>query len=678
MPGGIRTFALRVMSGTKVHRRIAATGGFRWRLPTVWRISSAAVCNPIACALATLALSAAIVDPVSVRAEPIAVETLFKKPQYGGVVLSPSGRYLAVLVQVEDRQAVAVMDLETKTLKVVPTAEGDAVDFVWQNDQRMIVTVGDLHRATGEPPTASAIVAVDRDGSYPRRLFGRLVRVLPATDDILVEGYGRTRYSLDLFRVNTRSGHREMLSFESPGDVAHWLVDFDGVARAAVTNDATHDKSAWYVRKKADAPWQKVEESALNGLTSYPMEFNPDGKILYVNSRRNGDRSAVYEYEIESGTWTGPVVQHPERDIVGGFVINPTDRKLLGLVYADDLPGAVWFDKEWATVQASVDAALPGTVNFLQHRGDRWIVTAVSDRDPGDVYVLERSSMKMVKLFSYEPWIDPTAMATTRWVSYSSRDGLRIPALLTVPKGNRDKPVPLIVDIHGGPYVNASGGLYSANVQFFASRGYAVLQPQYRGTTGFGSKFAKAGFRKWGDEMQDDLEDGVKWSVAQGIADPDRVCFFGVSYGGYAAIWQTIRNPKLIKCAVALAGVTSIDYMFDNAQTDMSYLAEKSSEMVKEIGDPTTERARFKRVSPLEHAQDVGVPLLLAYGLSDVRVPIVHGNDFKSALDKNGKSYEWVTYAKEGHGLNRDENVFDFYNRVDHFLAKYLALSSAR
>ena len=281
--------------------------------------------------------------------------------------------------------------------------------------------------------------------------------------------------------------------------------------------------------------------------------------------------------------------------------------------------------------------------------------------------------MTMSSCFRYEPWIDPSAMAATRWVRYPSRDGLTIPALLTVPKGSAARPVPLIVDIHGGPYVEASTGMYNPEVQFFASRGYVVLQPQFRGTRGFGWKFVAAGFRRWGDEMQDDLEDGVKWAVAQGIADPDRVCFYGASYGGYAAIWETIRNPKLIKCAVSLVGVTSIDYMFDNAQTDMSYLAQRSSEMAVEIGDPATERARFKRVSPLEHAQDVGVPLLLAYGLADVRVPIVHGTDFKSALDKYGKPYEWVTYEKEAHGLNSDANVFDYYIRVDRFLAKYLA-----
>ena len=172
--------------------------------------------------------------------------------------------------------------------------------------------------------------------------------------------------------------------------------------------------------------------------------------------------------------------------------------------------------------------------------------------------------------------------------------------------------------------------------------------------------------------MQDDLEDGVKWAAAQGIADSSRVCFYGGSYGGYAAIWGAIKNVGLIKCAIAAEAVTSIDYLFDNAQTDLARVTDRTSLFTQRIGDPKTERARFKRISPIDTADKVGVPILLAYGGSDLRVPIAHGNDFRAALDKFHKDYEWIAYAGEGHGLNRDEDVFDFYRRVDRFLAKYL------
>jgi dipeptidyl aminopeptidase/acylaminoacyl peptidase len=451
-------------------------------------------------------------------------------------------------------------------------------------------------------------------------------------------------------------------------------VDFDGAPRAAVSDDLDHDKSAIYVRDGAVAGWQKIDEAGLGRLRSIPLAFSPDGKILYIESRRgsSGDLGALYEYDISSHRWNGPIAKHPERDFRPVFVLDIRERKLFGLHYTDDRLGVVWFDDDWARMQKSIDAALPDTINLLQRRADRWIVTAYSDRNPGDVYLLDGKLMKMEKLFSYQPWINPSETAPTRWVRYKARDGLTIPALLTVPLGGEGKKVPLIVHIHGGPNVPANRWEYNPEVQFLASRGYAVLQPQFRGTNGFGWKFEAAGFRKWGDEMQDDLEDGVNWAVAQGIADPDRVCFFGASYGGYAALWGAIKNAKLIKCAVDYVGVSSIDYMFDNAETDMSQLAEKSTLMAEHIGDPNTERARFKRVNPLDNADMVGVPILLAYGALDVRVPLVHGTAFRAALDKYNKPYEWVVYAEEGHGFNRDENLFDFWHRVERFLAKYL------
>jgi len=632
-------------------------------------------------------------------APPLTVETFFQKPKYGDAQLSPSGRYLAVLVPIKGRLNLGIVDLDARTVNAVTAFDdADVLAVMWQTDERLVVDWGDLHRGTQEPSNSFGFWSVDRDGTHPLRLDSgcapmansrcppsawrhpeslRLVQTIPGTNDVFLSAYERSERSRDIYRVDTRTGARRLLSFESPGSASTWVFDFDGVPRAIVVDDLDHDKSAWYVRKSADIPWEKVSEAGLGRASSRPLQFSPDGKTLYVVARRNSDRDAIYEYDVESAKWSAPLVQHVDRDVFARFVVDLEHRKVLGLRYEDDKPGVLWFDEEWARMQKGVDAALPGTVNSLQRArdGDRWIVTAYSDRNPGEVYLLDGKTLKMEKLFSYVPWVDPAEMAGTRWVRYTSRDGLTIPALLTLPKASAGKRVPLVVDVHGGPNVPATRwgyDLYDPHVQFFASRGYAVLQPQFRGTSGFGWKFFSAGFRKWGDEMQDDLEDGVKWAVAQDIVDPDRVCFYGASYGGYAAMWGAIKNAKLIKCAVAYVGVSSIDYLFDNAQTDMAELAEKSSLMAERIGDPKTERARFKRVNPLDNADKVGVPILLAYGALDRRVPLVHGTDFRRALDKYDKTYEWVVYADEGHGFNRDEHLYDFYSRVERFLAKYL------
>ena len=640
--------------------------------------------------------STASAKPAAASSVP-SVEDFFRKPAYGRPELSPNARYLAVIAPVGEHLGVGVIDLDSKKVTTMaPPSDSDAYRVQWINDDRLVVSIGDLNRATGDPPTPRGYVIVDRDGSDQRLLGGynrvridstiheggfkrpwsvSLIRPIEGTNDLLVTALDRDIKSRDVYRYDTETGRAKLLSFESPGYVTHWVVDFDNVPRAAVTDDIDNDKEAWYVRKSADSPWIKMEEAHVGDLTSGPMQFDASGKILYVWARRNGDdRAAIYEYALDSGSWK-QVVSHPMRDVdddTAFFIDDFADRKVLGLYYTDDRPAVAWFDPGYARVQKSVDAALPGMMNYLHRRKDRWIVTSFSDREPGEAYLLDGKTMKMEKLFSYEPQIDPGVMSSMKWVRYPARDGLTIPALLTVPKSAAGKPVPLVVDIHGGPIVEANVWGYDPEAQFFASRGYAVLQPQYRGTKGFGWKFESAGFRHWGDTMQNDLADGVKWTVAQGIADPSRVCFYGASYGGYASAWGAIANADLLKCAVVYVGVTSIDFLFDYAKTDLSRVAEKDQIMAEQIGDPKTERARFRSVDPAEHADRVGVPLLLAYGASDQRVPLVHGTAFRDALDKYHKSYEWVVYANEGHGFTKDKDAFDFYGRVDRFLAKYL------
>ena len=638
----------------------------------------------------------------SEAAEPVSVETFFRKPAFGGATLSPNGRYLAVIAPIEARHGLIVIDLETKAAtKMTSPGDGDVLSVVWQNDERLVVRFGELQRASGEAPHEAGIVAINRDGSDSRLIAGlrarnttggitekgferpwyvNVIRVIEGTNDVLVTARERSDHTLDVYRYDTVTGSKVLLSVDSPGNVERWIVDFDNVPRAAVTASVDDDVSAWYVRKSARDPWTKVEAAKLGDLNSTPLEFDPDGKLLYVAARRDGDRAAIYEYSVNEGEWRKPVVSHPLRDIDGGtatFRVDSKAHQLLGRRYVDDRPATVWFDPEWARVQKGVDAVLPDTINLLQKRGERYLIVAYSDRDPGEAYLLDARTMQLEKILSYEPWIDPKAMAPTKWVRYHARDGLTIPALLTVPANAARKASPLVVVIHGGPYVEATRWGYDPETQFLVSRGYAVLEPQFRGTLGFGWKLRSAGFRKWGDEMQDDLEDGVKWAVDQGVADPARVCFYGASYGGYAAAWGAIKNAKLIRCAVSYVGVTSIDYLFDNAKTDLSRLADRSTLLVREIGDPKTERARFHRVSPLDNADKVGVPILLAYGASDLRVPLTHGTAFRSALDHAGKTYEWVVYADEGHGFVKDENLFDFYGRVERFLAKYLASPSA-
>jgi dipeptidyl aminopeptidase/acylaminoacyl peptidase len=628
-------------------------------------------------------LALCLFAPPPSEAAPIPVETAFRKATYFNAQISPSGRYVALITTSNDHRNVAVIDLETRKAELATSLrESDALRAFWLNDNRLVVTFGDIEVESGNAPRVGGVVAIDRDGGNSRdipRLFQRpggvaVLRGIPGTDDIFVTARDRDVEQADLYRVNTRTGTKQLLSYETPGQVSDWVLDFDNVPRAIVSNDLDRDRSAWYARKDASSPWVLGGEAKLGTLQVQPLAFSPDGKTLYLRSRVDRDRAAIVEYDVAAGRMGAPIIQHPERDVTGGFLLNLRERRLLGFAYEDDRPSVAWFDTDYARIQKSIDLALKDTVNNIARArdGERWIVVSFSDRHPGSVYLLDGKTFKMEKLVDFQPGVKAEEMSPMRWVRYKARDGRVIPAMLTLPRDAAGRKVPLVVDIHGGPHVPATRWGYDAAVQFFASRGYAVLQPQFRGTDGFGWQHLSSGYRQWGEAMQDDLVDGVRWTVAEGLVDPARVCYYGASYGGYAAMWGAIRDREVIRCSVAFVGVSSIDYLFDIVKTDVARVTQKSSNARVQLGDPDRDRARWKRVNPVDNADKVGVPILLAYGMEDQRVPLQHGTDFRSALDRHDKPYEWVTYKGEGHGFNKSENVFDFYNRVDRFLKRHL------
>jgi dipeptidyl aminopeptidase/acylaminoacyl peptidase len=300
------------------------------------------------------------------------------------------------------------------------------------------------------------------------------------------------------------------------------------------------------------------------------------------------------------------------------------------------------------------------------------IVDASSDRTPGALYLLDRRKGKMEWLLDRRPWIKPAEMAAKRAVRYTARDGLPIPAYLTVPHGSEGKNLPLVVIIHGGPWVAGNTGAFDSEAQFLASRGYAVLQPNFRGTTRYGWKHFAASFNQWGLAMQDDIADGVKWAVDEGIADPKRVCLYGASYGGYATMMGLAKHPELYRCGINYVGVTDLSLFLtatwaDYAQSDFIRYNVKDL-----VGDASQDAEMLKRVSPVELAARIKAPVLMAYGASDRRVPIEHGTRMRSALESAGNTPTWIVAEGEGHGFREIANQKMFYEAMEKFLAKNL------
>jgi dipeptidyl aminopeptidase/acylaminoacyl peptidase len=296
------------------------------------------------------------------------------------------------------------------------------------------------------------------------------------------------------------------------------------------------------------------------------------------------------------------------------------------------------------------------------------VITVWSSTRPAIYYLLDVENRQMEELAAAYDWLDEENLGEMQPVWIEARDGLKLPAYLTLPPGSDGKNLPMVINPHGGPRARDTYG-FRPDVQLMANRGYAVLQVNFRGSTGYGQEFDKAGWRKWGFEMQDDITDAVRWAVDQGIADPDRVCIYGGSYGGYAAMAGITFTPELYQCAINYVGVTDIELLFE---TMPAAWKRALPSMKKQIGDPEKEADMLADRSPINHVDKIQVPLLMAYGLQDPRVVIDHALDLEKELKKHEVDYELIIEKKEGHGFVRFENQVEFYSKLIEVLDEHL------
>ena len=655
------------------------------------------------CAMAqTPGVAASTAGPSARPLPPI--ETFLKRPKYTSVSLSPDGKLLAALVPINERRNLAIIDLEKNGATVLTNLkEQDVSSYRWVGDRLIEVSTANLADESGAIELKQRLL-VDTEGHVVRDMFRAALRdngkrdslylnasaymgiievMNRAGDDLLVETTERNRYGLDAYRYNAHTSARTLLTSDSPGDVKDFVADHDGQVRVAVSvpRGATRT-SLWYRKSNADR-WTMLRESDYEDEDIRPIAFDFDNRTLYVaaRSKAEGRRFGVYAFDPEANRLGDLLFESGTVD--AQEIIFDRVKKSVAGVADDSLAVVHWVDPEWNAVQKSIDAALPGMRNRLgwgRYATDRVVVTSESESSAPSFYILDRKSGKLQELVVSYPWLNDVTLAPRMFVRYKARDGLPIPAYLTMPQGVEEKKLPLVVVIHGGPHVAATHFGYDAYAQFLASRGYAVLEPDFRGTHGYGDAFYKAGWKQWGLAMQDDVTDGVKWLIGSGKVDADRVCLFGGSYGGYATLWGLAKEPQMFRCGVAFVAVSDLEMMFDVGWSDiMKYERgnESTNTLKRWIGDPSKDREKMRAVSPLYHADRIQAPLLLAYGAADERVPLIHGNRMRAALDKYGKPYEWVVYNDEGHGFNKEENRYDFYRRIDAFLAKNLAPRSA-
>ena len=639
------------------------------------------------------AFTACLLTFAAAAAEPVPIEQFFENPAVSGAVLSPSARYLAVRSGEKGRRDyLAVFDLVGNTGKPVAFfADADIGNFRWISDQRLVFDTADRQSGVGEIDNAPGLYAVNRDGSALRQLADRNGNVIiamrsPAQRELMSWNThmlpqigaqdsefvyvitATSEKNVDLYKLNTLTGRPSAVPH--PGTTYRWMLDHKGEPRIAASADADVE-TTWY-REPASGVWRKLTEQPLYRRNSFePLAFGPDG-TLYVLANAGHDKAAVYTYDLAAGKLgASPLIVTEGYDFHGRLISNAN--KVLGMRFTTDAESTLWFDPAMKAVQQAVDAALPGTVNLVSVAARPelpWVlVESYSDIQPRRYWLFNTEAKTLKQVGASRPQIDPARMGSQEVVHYKARDGLEIPGWLTLPHGSARKDLPMVVLVHGGPWVRREWG-WDADAQFLASRGYAVLEPEYRGSTGFGSRHFMAGFKQWGLAMQDDVADGAKWAIAQGIADPKRICIAGASYGGYATLMGLVKDPALFKCGVDWVGVTDIGLMYTGTWIAQSDASEqwKDYGMPVMIGDRVKDAAQLAATSPLNLASRITQPLLLAYGGADRRVPLYHGEKFYAAVKKTNPDVEWVVYPEEGHGWALPKNRIDFWTRVEKFL----------
>jgi dipeptidyl aminopeptidase/acylaminoacyl peptidase len=464
------------------------------------------------------------------------------------------------------------------------------------------------------------------------------------------------------------------LSTGMPEGGSNWVLDHRNEPRVlSVIRDG---RRKIFGRLADSTQWSQLADFDSLGKGFSPWLMDSDGQLLVLTSQGRGGE-ALYAYDIEKRHL------NPEPVLaVNGFDLDPESEmdsrtgRLVGLHFRTDRPTSYWFDDKLDTIQRSLDKALPGRYNRLycgRCESSRFLVVrSSSDRHPGEYLLFDRTTAKLATLGAARPWIDEKSQGRRSFHRVAARDGLSMPVYVTHPPGAKDTdPLPAVVLVHGGPWVRGSDLRWNADAQFLASRGYRVIEPEFRGSSGYGWAHFEAGWKQWGRTMQDDLADAVQWAAKQRLVDPSRVCIMGGSYGGYAALMGPIRHPDTYRCAISFAGVTDIELMFSIRWSDIGDQA-KQYGMPRLIGDPVKDAERLRTVSPLQRVAEIKVPVLLAHGSLDRRVPTDHARKFGSAARDAGVAIEQVYYNDEGHGWFMPANHADFLGRVERFLAKSL------
>ena len=606
----------------------------------------------------------------------IDMKDFFKNPEKASFQISPNGQYMSYRAPWHNRMNVFVQKMGDSTAtQVTHDTIRDIGGYFWKGDR--LVYSRDINGDEN-----FIVFSASMDGSDAKALtpqsgvragtLDRLHNIAGMEQNILIQMNQRNPQVFDPYLCNINTGELKPLFDNSKDNFEGWITDHAGVIRMATKTDGT-DQVVYYRATEKD-PFVEYMRTGYKDSWS-PLLFTFDNANLIVSHNLNGrDKTAVVEWNLAEKKETKVIYEDKDYDVSN--VNYSQKRKVLTMV--------TWTG--WKEERKILDDVTKGLYDKLASKFegyDYWIygendeetmfmVWAGNDRQPGKYYFYDATADKLKEVATLRPWINEDHMAEMKPITYTTRDGLTIHGYLTLPVGREAKNLPVVVNPHGGPWARDDWG-FNSEVQLLANRGYAVLQMNFRGSTGYGREFWEKSFKEWGKTMQDDITDGVEWLKKEGIADSSCIAIYGGSYGGYATLAGVTFTPDLYACGVDYVGVSNL---FTFMKTVPPYWEPFKKMMYEMVGDPKTDSLLMRDASPVFFVDRIKCPLFIAQGAKDPRVNKDESDQVVAALKARGIDVQYLVKENEGHGFHNEENRFDFYGAMEKFLDLHIGAGS--
>ncbi len=620
---------------------------------------------------------------------------IFERAQYQNAKISPDGKHIAVSVFSKGEASLVFVD--SKTLKAVSGSKLpsrlEIGQYYWVNNERVVISLAKRDPWLEEPVSYGELFAINMDGSRGKMIYGyrsgemqtgsrvkkkestfgwgKIVDILPEDKKHILISSTPMSTSGERFatvlKLNVYTGVIKRKVVKSPVPFSRFLTDSQGKVKFVVGRDGNNDTKLYF---RQDGKWKHIPQDIV-GSRVQPLFIDASGKSLYTIDDYQQDIKGIFKLNLENFQYKSV---YTDKEVNITDVEMTTDKRSAYAVRVDDgYPAYLILNKkhEEAKVFKELLKLFPySSVNVTSKTedGQRYVVFVSSDIDPGSLYLLDRKSNKLKRLFQFKPEFQSTDFAQVEPIKFEASDGSMLNGFFTQAKAKqKNELAPTVVLVHGGPHGVRDYWEFSTQVQYLVSRGYSVLQVNYRGSGGFGANYEKLGYRAWGSRVQQDILDGYQWLVKNKKAADNKVCIMGGSFGAYSAIQSATLYPDVYKCAIANAGIYDLELMFEEG--DIQQRRSGMSYLKRVLG---TDEQLLKSMSPVNYVEKIKIPILLAHGEKDKRAPFEHAERLRAALDKENKSYEWFVIGDESHGFFNPENQRAYMKQVVGFLDKHL------